>query len=434
VVGLETSRQRTDQLFNQIWYGFQCNFGALRLFGEEVSKHADQLDRDRIRELAKDMADIFGDDPEQVEAELLEFTPFLDDLDVLPDIRLNPQVQETFRGFRDSKFKSRVTRWSHDNPRKAYKLGDVFFDYLAHPPLSGILLRRGAFVSLIGFLEQLLENLLFGYFYSDSKDGLTDEEQEDAARRKAKNALSRSDGWRGRLQIFQKLGVDIGEAQDYFDELLEITQRRNLLVHKDGVIDGRYLRDVPQGFMPNGAEAGKILLVTSRYLPRAFDVVAVFAFALTQSCWRQRLCGGRKKRANKALDLFIYTELRKDRYEVVVELVKISKQFKLPDSYAQMIQVNQAVAFRKLERFPEMRAVLSELSGTDREWWVDVAQSIFQEDFQQVQLLLAQAAKNNVLKNVTPFWPLFEPVRNEVWFQKMFEHPNRGDLPTKKKK
>jgi hypothetical protein len=119
---------------------------------------------------------------------------------------------------------------------------------------------------------------------------------------------------------------------------------------------------------------------------------------------------------------------------VVVELAKVSKQFKLPDSYAQMVQVNQAIAFRKLERFPEMRSVLSELSETDREWWVDVAQSIFQEDFQQVQLLLAQAAKNNELKNVTPFWPLFEPVKDEVWFQNMFEHPNRGDLPSKKKK
>lgn len=431
---MNTSRQRTDQLFNQIWYGFQCNFGALRLFSEEVSKQADRIDRDRIRELAKDMADIFGDDPEQVETELLEFTPSLDDLDVVPDIRLNPQVQETFRGFRDSKFKSRLTRWSHDNPRKAYKLGDVFFDYMAHPPLSGILLRRGAFVSLIGFLEQLLENLLFGYFYPDSKDGLTVEEQEDAARRKAKNALSRTEGWRGRLQIFQKLGVDIGEAQGYFDELLEMTQRRNLLVHKDGVIDWRYLRDVPEGFIPDGAETGKILLVTSRYLTRAFDVVAVFAFALTQSCWRQRLCGGRKRKANKALDLFIYSELRKDRYGVVVELAKVSRQFNLPAAYAQMIQVNQAIAFRKLERVPEMQAVLAELSETDREWWVDVALSIFHDDDQQVHLLLAQAARNNVLKNITPFWPLFDPLRNEVWFQKMFEHPNRGDLPSTKKK
>jgi hypothetical protein len=420
---LDTSRQRIDKLFYQIWYAFQSNLGALRLFSEEVSKLSDQLDRDRIRELAKDMADIFGDDPKQVEVEMLEFTPSLENLDVLPDVRQNPQAQETFKSLRDSRFKSRVTRWSHLNPQKSYKLSDVLGDYLVHPPLSGILLRRGTFVTLIGFLEQLIENLLYGYHYSflNSTDGLTVEEQEEAARRKAKNAISSTDGWRGRFRIFQKLGIDIGKAQDYCDELIEMTQRRNLLVHKDGVIDRTYIRYVPDGFIPDGAEAGKILLVSPQYLTRAFDVISVFACAITQSCWRQRLFGGRKNLANKALDLFIFFELRKKRYEEVVELAKVSKQFKLPDTYVHMIQVNQAVAFRNLELFPEMREVLSELSEAGTEWWIDVAQSIFQEDFQKVQLLLAQAAKNNVLKTVTPFWPLFE-------------HPNRGDFPPKKKK
>jgi hypothetical protein len=433
---LDTSRQRTDQLFYQIWYAFQSNLGALRLFSEEVSKLSDQLDRDRIRELAKDMADIFGDDPKQVEVEMLEFTPSLENLDVLPDVRQNPQAQEAFRSLRDSKFKSRVTRWSHENPQKSYKLGDTLWDYLVHPPLSGILLRRGAFVTLIGFLEQLIENLLYGYYYSfpNSNDGLTDEEREDTARREAKKANSPADGWRGRFQVFQKLGINIGNAQNYCDELIEMTQRRNLLVHKDGVIDRTYLLYVPDGFIPDGAEAGKILLVSPQYLTRAFDVISVFACAITQSCWRQRLYRGRKKMANKALDLFIFIELRKKHYEEVIELAKVCKQFKLPDTYAHTIQVNQAVAFRNLEMFPEMRDVLFELSEAGTEWWIDVAQSIFQEDFRKVQRLLAQAAKNNVLKTVTPFWPLFEPIKNEIWFQNIFEHPNRGDLPPKKKK
>lgn len=431
---MQPQRQQFDQLFNQIWQGFVANLGALQLFCQEVSKHADELDRSRIHELSKEMADIFADDPIQVEQELLEFTPFLEDLEIYPDFRQHPKAAEALKLFRDSKFNSHMLEWSKENPQKAYKFAEVFASYLAHPPISGILLRRSAFILLIGFLEQLFENLLYVYYYLNNLDeDLNNNVQEDKARQKARKANSPRDGWPGRIKLFQKLIVDLGEAQAYQGELIEITQRRNLMVHKEGVIDTSYIRNVPEEYLPDGAEEGKILIISTHYLYRAFHLVSVFAFAINQACWRQwEYLNSHKKKANKAMDLFIYRELREGRFELVVDLVKISKQFPLPSLYKQSIRVNQAIAFSKLGKISEMWDVLSELPGKGLEWWGDVAQAIFRKDYIRVNFLLVQAKKNNKIKDVSPYWPLFDDVRDLPWFMPMFEHPNRGELQRKR--
>jgi len=125
-----------DQYFYQVWQAFVSNLGALRLFSQEASLHADQLDRTRIHELANEMADMFGDNPHQVEKELLEFTPPLDNLEIFPDPRQDPKVREMLKDFKTTRFKSRVLEWALENPRSAYKLSDLFTDYLAHPPIN----------------------------------------------------------------------------------------------------------------------------------------------------------------------------------------------------------------------------------------------------------------------------------------------------------
>jgi hypothetical protein len=429
---LQVQLQHPDQLFHQIWQGFDANLGALWLFSEEVSKHADQLDRARIHEFAKEMADAFGDDPQQVEQELLEFTPSLDELEICPDLRQRPDVRETMQFFQNNKFKTRVLEWAHENPQKAHKFAEVFTDYLAHPPASGILLRRSALVFLVGFLELLLENLLFGYyFYTDLDEGPNSEDHMEKARQKAE-ANSHNGGWRGRIQKFQELNIDIGKARIYEEELLEITQRRNLLVHKEGVIDNTYMRLAPKIYQPQGAQEGQILLIPPRYLERAFHVTTVFAFALAQACWRQWQPNKSKKKANLALERIVFTTLKEERYYLVVDLVEIGEQFSLPRNIAQIIQVNQGIAYRELGKKSDMKQIIAKISGSTRDWRISIARATLKEDFTRAKYLLIQASMKNRLVNISPYWPLFKPIKDEEWFKRIYEHPNHGELPRKR--
>ncbi len=335
------------------------------------------------------------------------------------------------KNFRDSEFKAHVQRWSVENPKNAYKFADLFAEYLSHPPINGILIRRSAFVSLMGFLEQLIENLLFGYYFFVVPEGTSAVEKEEKARRKAHNANSPKDGWRGRIHKFQTLGIDLGPGQEYEDELLEFGRRRNLIVHKDGVIDEQYIQNVAKKYLPEEAEKGKILVVSTKYLSRAIFIVSLFAFALTQACWRQWQPRKNTKRADKALDSFVLISLRKGYYDLVVALVEISKQFLIPRLTSQIIRINQAVALRELERIPEMKAVVSELSREKLIWPIPIAIAILREDISKAHRLLVLASQENKLVKLSPYWPLFNPIRDAQWFIQMFERPNRGNLPKK---
>jgi hypothetical protein len=427
---LQAQHPHPDQLFHQIWQGVEANLGALWLFSDEISKHADQLDRARIHEFAKEMADAFGDELQQVEQELMEFTPSLDELDVYPDFRQRPDVREAIQFFQDSHFKTRVREWSLENPQKAHKFSAVFSSYLAHPPISRILLRRNVLVSLVGFLELLMENLLFGYyFYTDLGEDPKSEAHKLKARQKAEKENSSPNGWRGRIHKFQQLDIDLSKNQAFVDELLEITQRRNLIVHNDGVVDDTYLKWAPQAYQPSGIQKGEFLLVSTRYLTRAFHVVVVFAIALSQACWRQWQPTKKKKRANQVIEYFVFTTLKDGRYDLVIDLVEIGKQFSLPRSSAQILKIHQAIAFRELGKKPEMMQIYAEFLSDNMDWRVPIALAILREEFSLAQQLLAQAAKKNKLIDISPFWTLFKPVKDELWFQRMFEHPNRGNLP-----
>jgi hypothetical protein len=49
-----------DLYLKSHWDGFLAAYGALRVFAEEITRRADQVDETRLREIAEDLAYIFG--------------------------------------------------------------------------------------------------------------------------------------------------------------------------------------------------------------------------------------------------------------------------------------------------------------------------------------------------------------------------------------
>ena len=422
-----------DKFLYRVWQAFSANWGSLRLFGEQISQVADRLDRQTVKEIAQVFADVFGDTPEQVEEELLEFFPSLDELDIYPTSADRADVREVMQVFENQRFKQRVLEWLLENPRKSHKFLQAWTDYLAQPPANGILLRRSALVSLVGTLEILLEALFFGYyFYVDSSSRTSDmTAREQTARKQAEKAMH-SGGWRGRIEKFTELGVDLKGIGDYLDQVVEITQRRNLIVHNEGVIDARYMRNSPPEYRPAGAKEGVMLIVSTRYLNRAFDVVMLLAFALSQACWRQWQPKKSKRQANRVVENLIYQTLRFKRYILVQDLARLAYELPLPRRTRQLVLVNHAIALRDLGEKTAMGPLLSELKKKKRDWRVTIALAILQEDFRKAHWLMKRAVDKGKFREISPYWPLFNPVRNESWFKNLCGTPERGTVPKKR--
>lgn len=261
-----------NQQFKQIWLRFNANVGALWIFSHEIARLAGDWDKQLVHKMAEEIADLFGDDLAEVEKDISEFIPSADTLEVEPDYRENASAREIIEAFQSGEFKQRALHWLYENPNKGFQLLDVMNSAFEQPPANGIILRRSALVSLVGFLELLVQELYTAYYTSTGAANV------DSLVKKAM-----AGGWKTRLEFFKTLGVDVGLFGSALDEVVEIAQRRNLIVHKDGVIDRGYLDNVSPGYVQTkGFVAGQRLLAPTAYLERALEMVHFLGAALHQ--------------------------------------------------------------------------------------------------------------------------------------------------------
>ncbi len=415
------------------WQIFNANFGSLRLFGEQIAQVADGLDRQSVSDMAEVLADVFDEPQEEVEVELLEFLPSLDDLELYPNFAERPDIRETLQYFKDRRFKARVLQWVVENPRKGYKLAQAWADCFSEPPTNGILLRRSALISLVGTLEILIEGLFFGYYSHVTNDHAKDlNVQEQAIRNRVKKAME--GGWQKRIEKFGELGIDIEIVRDYLDEIIEITRRRNLIVHKNGVIDANYVKNPSSSYQIVGAKEGLMFVVSTRYLERAFDVVLLVAFGLSQACWRQWYPADKQKQADRVVETLSYQMLRQGRYELVQDLALVTEQIDLSRRLRQLVLVNAAIAWRERGDKANMQLVLAKLKKKSCSWQTKIALAILRENFLEARHLMEQATDKGILhRYISPYWPLFEPVKSKPWFKHLFDVSEHDKVPRNRK-
>lgn len=410
-----------DVDFRQLWHSFTAAYGGLRLFSEQLPSVADRLDEQIIEEMAEVMADVFGDPLEQVRAELREFLPSLDDEHLYPDFYNQPDVREAFAAFQDTAFRRRVLKWARENPKKTYRFLSAWMDYMAQPPLSGIVLRQSALINLVSIMEIFVDGVI-----------RTHHEQVDP-KRPHKDRPS----WKDRWDTLQAINPSL-LWQSYRDPLREIIARRNALVHQGGwIIAEGYLKQTEDivSLRPQDAAEGRFLLVPTIYLEQAFDTVILFAFAFGQSAWRAWQQPRHSQVADRLASNFIYQTLYQKRYSLVERLAEAALKVEPGWKYRPFILVNWAIACREQSKADDLDRVLAHLEKRKkRRWTIDMAIHILRARFDKARELLRSAAEQGKLREVSLYWPLFDPVREETWFKNLFAGYYSKLPPPKKKR
>lgn len=422
-----------DKLFKQIWMGFIANVGSLLIFSREISSLADRLDREKVHDLALDFSALFGDDPSQVEEELLEFSPSLESLEIYPDFSQRTDIQEALAFLQTGAFKKRAFDWALVHPSKAHKLVEIVNREFSEPSNSGMILRRSTLIHLVGFLEIFLQNLLFAYYYLHPEDGSVQQDEASLKKWAMRKAEARMKGnWKTKIQNIRTLGASLFSTETYLDELLEIVQRRHLMTHNDGVIDDYFLSNIPEKYkLEKTWKVGQVLVVSNEYLQRALDVVQLIGCALHQSAWRTWVSPSPKK-ANETFGNFIFASLQQERYQLVSDLADLSSYLALPKKHVHITKVNQAIAYRECGRNDKLQRLIYELDRFSPSLSVQIAVAVLRNDYKKTHLLLLQAVKKNQLWKISKDWPLFKPIANEPWFETMFIHADKGTLPSKR--
>jgi len=228
------------------------------------------------------------------------------------------------------------------------------------------------------------------------------------------------------LLNLEKIGYRTRTQSVYKDEIIEMSKRRNLLIHNDGVVDEKYIENAPQKY--KSVKPGSIFVVSTNYFQAAIDIVYTLGFFLCLASWHTHEIS--EKERSKKIDEFLIPTLNQKRYSLVLRLTKNLNETVLPRWTAGTLLVDRAVAFRELGEITQVRRIVSQLKDLDQRWPISLSISMLTNNLEELK---KQLMDRQVPPNISS-WPVFDPIKNEIWFKKIFTLKQKQYLPKARKK
>lgn len=210
---------------------------------------------------------------------------------------------------------------------------------------------------------------------------------------------------------------------------VELTERRNLFVHLDGVVNSQYLRVCGKAdvVLDDGCVVGTRLHVAPEYFLSACRCVLEIGLKLNQVIWRKML-PGETEEADKSLIGVSYELLLVREFRLVEELLDFATRppFKHASKENELyLKINLAIAL-KAQNKGEGDSYIKVLEDIDFSALSDLfrlANAALREDVASAVEIMRrmgpEAEKPNRLEYRT--WPLFRWLRKSTEFQKAFE-------------
>jgi hypothetical protein len=297
------------------------------------------------------------------------------------------------------------------------------------------LLYQNALISLVSAVEWFLSQLLHQYFEMHPEAaGIRDrsltlsELQSIGTIDEAKSYLidlrieevlrgSFSD-WVNFLKTQLKLSM--GYLSDDENYLIEICQRRNLLVHNGGIVNKIYLAKVSDS-MRQKLEIGKPISVSQEYLDESITRFERFFFLACLELWK-KLLPHDGERARILNDL-TYKNLCNERWKIAESLSYFLMQDKqLPEIDRLVGQINYWQSLKWQNIFEGIRKDVETADFSAKDERFLLAKAALLDDEKLFFELLPVALKTDKLnENDLRSWPLFQKIRKGDAFKRLYE-------------
>lgn len=221
------------------------------------------------------------------------------------------------------------------------------------------------------------------------------------------------------------LNMKLREDLPSWQTFIELTERRNLIVHSDGIVSHQYLaicRD--HSISVESCAVGQKLEVPPDYFRAACDCIVEFAVKLTHVVWRKLLPLDRKA-ADSALNQTCFELLIHENFLLAHELLRFATLIlkkHASERYRLMFLVNLAQSLKWLDREAECRALLEKEDWTAKGLDFQLCVSVLQEKYSDSVAIMRQIGKDGFV-NADAYrdWPIFRKARKDNTFQEGYK-------------
>ncbi len=215
---------------------------------------------------------------------------------------------------------------------------------------------------------------------------------------------------------------DLGWRKDeLWKNFIEITERRNLFVHTNGVVSAQYIDVCRQNGVKVSEDIaeGKPLPVTPAYFKEAKNIVLELGIKLSQVLWRKQLPDGLRA-ADESLGDVTFDLLCERQFKLAKNLLEFATEelggkYSNPD-WPLIYRVNLAIAYKEMNDVAKLNRCLASLDWRETHQKFQLAEAVLSERYHHAVVLMKSLGQE-LGKTSYRDWPLFTRFRETSQFK-----------------
>lgn len=219
----------------------------------------------------------------------------------------------------------------------------------------------------------------------------------------------------------ERFRLPLRKDLNVWSRFVEITERRNLFVHCDGIVSSQYLRVCKQNGvdLDEGLKAGDTLTVDPAYFDKAFDCILEIGIKLGHVLWR-KLQPQEMQAADEALHLTGYDLLTEERYDLAKMVLRFATETPKKissDQIRRMHLINLCIAHKLSGDESSCRTILNSEDWTACGPEFRMAVAVLTDNFAQASDIMETIGNSGaVTREAYSTWPLFKVFRESKEF------------------
>lgn len=232
------------------------------------------------------------------------------------------------------------------------------------------------------------------------------------------------------IWLEKKFDILLKKDLKVWPDFIELTERRNLLVHTGGIVSSQYIKNCKEHgvSLSEDIKPGKQLFINAEYVTKAYECIFEIGVKLAHVLWR-KVNPATRSDADNNLNNISYELIGEGKYKLAACLLELatSTVFKKDssESIKRMLTINKAQAYKWMGDLNKANATLSaeDWSATRDDFKLAVA--VLTDDFAEATRIMRKIGNSKDPEAVKSHdyidWPLFQEFVKSSEFLEAYE-------------
>ncbi|MET4073306.1 hypothetical protein [Hymenobacter sp. UYCo722] len=223
------------------------------------------------------------------------------------------------------------------------------------------------------------------------------------------------------IWLESKLGIPMRKDLPIWQDFIELTERRNLFVHLDGIVSSQYLFVCRQNQvkLKKGLKPGDKLVVDSEYFESAYKCLYELSVKLTQVVWRKILSTDLEE-ADNSLNEICYDLLHQKHFnisDVLLDFATTTLKKHHNEESKNTLFINKALSFKLGGNQKACNELVSSKDWSACSDKFKIAKEALLGNHENVAQIMKKLGKEgDIDKTAYKTWPLFDDFRETDLF------------------